>query len=355
LALIEFLFACWILYISLNSYSIILQGLQRAYVIYVFHLVILIAEAFIFLIRPLWKMDVNDVIFDSPVLCTIWGRLWGFMFFVPSFLVTLFSFQKAKLYLQTQSRLKFLPHFVWSGVLPLVALVIFYESGPILITGNQSCATISRPYTKILVFLCFVHFIIMNFTMIYVFCRYANSIHETFRELEHQLKINCRVVPLMAISSAVFLSLPAWGSDIINNWSDWNYFATALFHFVDGIFNNMIMHYTLFGHAAFLQKEQLIQQRINDINFDVSDDVLAESGNATSEYWIDLPGHHPIRVTHDVVKEIELWEYIVTDKKLLRQIRKYKRRNQIASLYQVCCSSSDLLSYIESTERKLHE
>lgn len=358
LASVEILFAFWISYISFNSYAIILQGLRRAYNIYLLHLMILALEAFTFLFRPLWKHSVNEFIFDSPTLCIIWGRLWGFIFFVPKFLATLFSYQKAKIYLQTHSScLKYLPHLVWCGCLPLLALVIFYESGQVMISGNQSCATISRSFTKVLANLCFMHFIVMNFIMIYIFWRYAGLVRERVHELEHQLNINRRVVPLMAISSAIFLSIPIWGIQyVITNWSEWNYFVASMFHFIDNIFNNMIMHYTLFGHADFLRKEQLIQQRINDMTFDVSDDLVVQAGEIVSacgreKFWIDLPGLHPIQVTHEVVAQANIWDFVVTDKKTLKRIRKYKRRSQIPSLCQICLSSSDLLNYIESEER----
>ena len=87
------------------------------------------------------------------------------------------------------------------------------------------------------------------------------------------------------------------------------------------------MHYTLFGHADFLHKEQIIQQRIATLNFDVADDMVVQSGENVNmygreKYWVDLPGLHPIEVTADVVTESDLWEFVITDRKMLRQIRR---------------------------------
>ena len=40
------------------------------------------------------------------------------------------------------------------------------------------------------------------------------------------------------------------------------------------------------------------------------------------EYWIELPGMHPICLPHDVIKDENLWDYIVPDGTILRQIER---------------------------------
>ena len=87
-----------------------------------------------------------------------------------------------------------------------------------------------------------------------MFCCSTPFESESFPSIELQLQINRKILPLMFLTTLLLLS--SMVLHIFFTRSDWLPFLVVAFHFLDGIWNNMVMHYTLYGHVAFLSKKK---------------------------------------------------------------------------------------------------
>ena len=108
------------------------------------------------------------------------------------------------------------------------------------------------------------------------------------------------------------------------------------------------MHYTLFGHIHFLEEEQRIQQRIEMMSFGNNDPNIQIGLGGASElclYWVDLPGIHPIQLTHELVSRHNLWEAIIDDRRMLQEIQRMNRRR--GRLNCICRTDDDLMDHFE--------
>jgi len=144
-------------------------------------------------------------------------------------------------------------------------------------------------------------------------------LNDSFPHLELQIRINRRLVPILFISSVVFYI----GTFIINKWKT---FFSLMAHVLDHTLNNMLMFYTLFGYVSYDEMDAKIRQRIENLDWEINKDNCIELGLENEEYaleiyWLDFPGIHPIRVTHNVVQEHQLWRFVVDEKIVCRQIR----------------------------------
>lgn len=103
------------------------------------------------------------------------------------------------------------------------------------------------------------------------------------------------------------------------------------------------MHYTL-------EEEQRMQQRIEMMTFENDNpNIQLGANSATSTelclYWVDLPGIDPIQLTHELVSRYNLWEAIIDDQNMLREIQIMNRRpGRLNSIYR---TDDDLMDCLE--------
>lgn len=353
-------FFCWLYYCIHHSFEIILQGLRRAYWVWLSHLVLLIVITVCWNVRPSWELHPQDFLYDNEWVCKIWGKVHAILYASSHFLVTIFSAYKAEIYFKIiWNRKWFVQAFkvlIWIGIIPVIALIIVYPVGPQRIDGYNVCMklnTVAQSLWQVIL----IHWFCMNAVMNFIFWFYSNIPANVFPSLEHQTMINRRLIPIMFLSSLIILIAASVAKYFTRN--SWLPFALQTMHLLDIFLNNVVMYYTLFGHVGFLQREADIRRRLEytaDMNSTREEDVTAvcnvEVKNSLEGYvYISLPGMHPIRVSLELVEEHELHEYIITKRKILRQIKKYRKRGIIPSLCRSCNTSEELLEQIEAMEQ----
>merc|ERR1719483_329397 len=121
-----------------------------------------------------------------------------------------------------------------------------------------------------------------------------------------------------------------------------------IFNALDLVFNNMLMFFTIFGHEAYIRKDNEIRQRIETMSFE-NDCAVIEVGIEVADYaialyWVDLPGLEPMQITHEVVAENQLWDFVLSERQLRRQIRRYNNRG--AFLSRICRSTEELADLV---------
>jgi len=166
IAVIIFLHAilfAWCIYISLNSYEVILKGLQKAYFTWLVHLFFLLLEGALLFLRPWYQAEPHAFVFNNKALCSICGKVEVLTLVFPHFLITLFSSFKATLYYFAQPWIyRTFSITVLFGIVPIIALVIVFPTGATKLDGFKSCAksdTLSREFWRVMS----CHFMLMNF------------------------------------------------------------------------------------------------------------------------------------------------------------------------------------------------
>ena len=85
------------------------------------------------------------------------------------------------------------------------------------------------------------------------------------------------------------------------------------------------MFHTIFGHVQYIEEAEDIRFRLEMITVQNEETNNIEIGLDSDEYtlglyWVDLPGFHPVRLTHELVKEMNLWDAVISDQKLLQHL-----------------------------------
>jgi len=81
------------------------------------------------------------------------------------------------------------------------------------------------------------------------------------------------------------------------------------------------MYHTIFGHITYLKREEEIQhglELVRNHSLRDEDNQNIQIGVEMDEftlgvYWVDLPGIHPIQLTHEIVNQFDLWDWVVDD------------------------------------------
>jgi len=344
-----------------NSYKIILQGLRGAYWVWISHLALLISLTICINVRPIWEPHPVNFLYDNNLICTLWGKFHAVIYSISHFLVTIFSAYKAEIYFQLVWKRKWLTHgfkiLILVGVIPVVAVMILWPAGQAHKSGYRVCLKLNGAAT-ILWKIILAHWFCVNLAMNLIFWCYQKLPDDAFPSLEHQLMINRRLIPIMFMSSLLILVAMSVAKNITR--TDWLIFALQSSNLLDIFLNNVVMYYTLFGHVGFIEREIEMQRRLEytaEMNskqdVDVQVMIDRELGDQLQGHvYISLPGMHPIRVSLELIEEYEMHEYIITKKKILRQIKKYQKRGIIPSLCHTCNTSDELLEQIERMERE---
>jgi len=234
--------------------------------------------------------------------------------------------------------------------------MILWPAGQAHKSGYKVCLKLNGAAT-ILWQIILAHWFCVNLAMNLIFWCFQKLPDDAFPSLEHQLMINRRMIPIMFMSSLLILVAMSLAKDVTRK--DWLLFAFQSSNLLDIFLNNVVMYYTLFGHVGFIEREIDVQRRLEytaEMNSKRDEDVKVmidrELGDQLQGHvYISLPGMHPIRVSLELIEEYEMHEYIITNKKILRQIKKYKRRGIIPSLCHTCNTSDELLEQIERMEQ----
>jgi len=78
-----------------------------------------------------------------------------------------------------------------------------------------------------------------------------------------------------------------------------------------------------------------------------------QEGGGGGHVWICLPGSHPLKVKWSVVQENKFERYIIYKAKQLKQIRMYRKKGFVRSLFSCCETTEELmdeLSMMQSPE-----
>jgi len=364
LCLVAFIIYCN--YVFRNSYRIVLDGLWKHYVIWVLQLDYLFLFLLICFIRPMWKREQSDWIWNSQNLCHVIGKVWAFLLLTSNVFVTLFSYFKAVLYFKfvmkdTPCLLQLFRFCTYGYVISVLVSIIFLPTGPYLDNDYQVC--IDTTGTRIRRFYTFNTFmyLLLNGTMCTIFWYYSDMESDLFRDLDYQLKINRNIIPIMFISTLI-LSIPG----LIFSTSGMEResllpLLSVICQFTDNFINNIVMYYSLFcspNDDAQLEElnaryEFMLEQKSKELDEDMIVQVDEIMGDTF--FWVSLPGLHPINVSKHAIDEYNLEEYVVADKKLLRQIERYKKHGVISSLSCVCRSRDDLDFAISAMRKRPFE
>jgi len=348
-------FGTWFVYVCRNSYQIILPGLQLAYIIWVVHFYILTFEVISLFLRPIWRSQPHDFIFEEPIVCKIWGKVLLFLVSLQHFLITAFSGEKVQLYLKfysCSSLSKVFKVVIWLGLIPNLGICIFYPSGPSIKDGEKRCGEIDT-ITQLCLSLSYFHWIVMNCIMVFIFRCSKQFTSESFQNLQHQIRINKKILPLIFLSSTIFFSVFIVHQIFSRN--EWILFTFTMMHFVDSLLNNMLMHYTIFGHVEFFKQEADIRRR-HELMMDGRARDLQDPESASSDvsgscsvigyYWVELPSSYPVAMSYRHVKDMNLWDYVISERRMLHQIEMCETNGAIPSISRTfACGDSDSDSY----------
>jgi len=344
-------FCVWVAYVYRNSYQIILPGLQNAYIIWVIHFYISIFQIFALFLRPVWTPHPRDFIFEEPIVCKIWGRTLLFIIAMQTFFITAFSGEKVQLYLKfysCSSLSKVFKTSVWLGLLPNIGICIFYQSGPSIKNGQKRCGEIDR-MAQLCFSLSYLHWIVMNCIMVCIFRCSKQFTNGSFPSLELQVRINKKLLPLMFVTSVFLFSFFVIHQFFERN--HWIVFSFSLCHAFDAIFNSMLMHYTLFGHVGFLEKKDEIRTRfkmmmdakMRRLDEELADSDISGSCDLIGYYWVEFPASHPVEMSYRTVKDEDLWDYVISDRRMLHQIEMCQSNGAMPSIScTLTCTQSSI-------------
>jgi len=298
-----------------------LKGLQCCYHIWLFHLLLLILEYTYHGMRPIWKSEVAGYIYSNSITCIIHGKVTACFAVLPSFLVTLFSLSKARIYFEVHNRYfwRLFSSSVWAGVLPCIGYILTVQTGQTQRDGHPNCMR-SEDISSALLIIYLCHWLVVNFAMMFLFWWYVDLLHDSFPSLDHQLYINRILLPLVFFTSVgllVILIIVLNVSVSLEVLLFVGYFA----HLVDQSLNNFLMYHTIFGHITYLKREEEIQhglELVRNHSLRDEDNQNIQIGVEMDEftlgvYWVDLPGIHPIQLTHEIVNQFDLWDWVVDD------------------------------------------
>jgi len=335
----------WILHVIRHPFEIIIFGLKRAFLIWKVHLISMTMLLMLFSFRLPF---LQDWVYENSYACWIMPRLWRIFTSLMFYCVTLFSYQKAKVYLEFnfirfQNFFSFFVHFVGAALYIWSVCSITTDASK----KKQFPATCfkERSVNTVISFcLCLIHFFVCNLIVLFIIFRYAEATKDSLPDLEPQFQINKRFMPILILSDII-----AYGATVTlirNKWdSSFTSIAIAwVVMFLNYLLNNMLMHYTIFAHVDFMNEEDTVKALLEGhtrIELDGSEELF---------YWIALPGLQPIKVAQDLVRDNDLWGHVVTDQDMLVQIERFQSMSRFSILCWECRTDEELLRMIEMVE-----
>lgn len=332
------------------SYGITLENLKGLYYTFLIYVSWVVFGFFL-------QSIPQDLLYDNIILCHILGRHSCIQMLGLAYLLSLFNYYKTRLYIhlaEESSALRKREKYLKAAMIMMPFLLLVYlalcDSGRVEdLWGNESCVKESVYSLAPPLMFAFIFFA-SNIYMMTIFFRYERLRHESIPQLEFQMKLNARVVPIMFITtSIVYAAQICYTPGICPYASIW----VGELHYVlllDSFLNTYIMYRSLF--YTMNRNSNFIWPSGDDVGYahseiefvDNSDDFFNFSEDPVEdELWVALPGAHPIKCSFQLIIQESLVDYVVTNEKRLRQIERYERRGFIPSLTWGCCYTSDEL------------
>jgi len=349
----------WFYFVLSNAYWIVLPGLKKVFYVFLAHSLFLSFAAIMAATRPFWQKEMAGYVWNNDAFCDIHGRFWTSCGLVGLFMTTLFSYFKMTLYVTlkenpgpciTAAKYSTIPGLILYALV-FIIFFIFTKSGPQKYEGMKVCATMNKHVVTLNSLSCII-FLALNLQMTLVFFTLRKLRSDDFPAIQHQMNLNLYVMPPIFFTS-VFLTFvnvviaQIWK----NNAMPW----ITHIGLADHIINNIIMYWSIFGYAShdffgdpndstsndFLNIEMVSNDDPEQI-FDFEADSEIEP-----EFWVCLPGAHPLKVTETVLERNNLRRFIVSRASRLRQIKAYKKRGFIPSLSLCCSDTVDLMDNLK--------
>jgi len=357
----------WVVYVASNMFCIVLSGLFPVFCIWIIHLMVTILTLFVCFVRAPWNQDEPDFIFKTPLLCVAMGFYLHNMTAFMGLLTTIFGFTKVKIYLtltdstfcmQISYRLLRVALFFY-GV-AVLARMLSTDAGPLIFEGIHLCSNPhADAFQQCTMLTIMFLFIFLNSSFIRIFFKFRNLQHDSIPELSSQMKTNLYIIPFIFFTTVILALLTLTFTAVTTSEGTDDYSPTYFIYtsIIDNLLNNMAMYWNIFGKFRtgthdFFDNSRLFFNESRDIHsvemsWSNNAVVFSDAQHLPPYVWISLPGAHPLRVKNTVVVENDLEEYIIFEKRRLKQIRRYRRRGFVSSLLCCCDSLEEVMSELD--------
>lgn len=291
-------------------------------------------------------------------MCVLHGTILPLIVPVCNLLTTFFNYHKIIFYknhfdLSENSRKYFkiarTGMLLWLMVILPVNLVVI-EPGPTAHESTFWCSKVSTSLS-ILIKCSMVIYFVLNCIIIYLIFTFRSAT-SNIPHIQNQIRLNNMVVPWIFMTSVLLQVLIQFIRSYVDSGVTGIFWALLLFTF-DQILNNAAMFIAIY--ARFEDENEAshcesVQLDISDLVVDGQEQRRLPAYKRRSNFYLDIPGGHPILVARQVIEENRLWHLAITDPKTLHNIRKYARYGFVPSLRCCCKTLADLEECIE-----LHE
>jgi len=361
----------WLLYVARNAYFIVLPGLRQPFFIWLTHLIYMILVLVFGIIRPSWDAEMSKLAYNSSFLCHFLGRLFSSVTAFSSYFVTTYGFSKVKLYMMlardktlclTSLYTSLSIGVVLNGLVVLICFVTV-NSGPTMENGYRFCTTF-RPVWQIAKYMEVIFYIFLNVFTIGIFYKFRKLRDDSVPGLHSMMIINLYVVPFL-FGTTIFIHL----SNIVffpvaerGGFPDSAVTFYLLSNLFDNLLNSMGMYWNIFGtiNMDFLDEDfddMDISAELRELEAGGGNTLASESNDTriprAGYVWICLPGAHPLKVKSSIVIQNGLESHVIFKEKRLRQIKKYRERGFVRSLFSCCNNTEELMDELD--KMKVHE
>lgn len=309
-------------------------------------------------------------VYHNSLLCHIFGRFTCLHSGSQAILLSLFNVLKARLYAHLsddshplRKRQKYMEFILAIAFLMLILLIGCCNSGPNTLQYDIEIKVCSlQTFTTFFIIVGgAVLFFTLNLYVLYVFCYYGDLDCSSMPQLQYQFWVNKHVVPIMFFSTVFVYSFqlcytpgfcPISGNMVL-------YIHHAML--LDSALNVFVMYVSLYHSSFHFENENMVNEffdeNITELgeastsswgefigqdedNSSMEVELSTDESYLDQQFWISIPGAHPIKATMRVIRENRLEQFIVSKKKRLRAIKKYQERGFIPSLLMCCCATT---------------
>jgi len=345
------------IYVCITSYTITVKGLKNLYRIFMLHLFLILLVSPVGILRPEEKL-FDNISWTNSVLCHSIGRFFCFYISFQPFLITMFSYYRTSIYTELASgsnrlliglrnAMKFA--LVIAFICCLVILGIC-RSGSQLDGGIRKCLKVDHSIICVFV-IGGALFILVNGACMFVFCKFRNLADERpeIKNLDNQIRRNSFLFPLMHLITTLVYIIQYYMQTYESDKLGYYWYHVVWYHMVavDQLSNSVLMYLCIFG-KGFGDFIPNIEYSFDDS--DLQNHIVPALGvELDAEIWLSFPGAHPICVSEELVYEMDCWDNVITSKRRLRQIKRYRMRGRIPELFN-CYDTPE--SFANECERR---
>jgi len=338
----------WLVHVIRNSYSIIVPGLRKLYIIFIFHLIIMYLMLVLYLLRPGWKANMADLYSGNPHLCHLHGRVSALLFLLSILAPTLFNMYKIMFssshlppltsdkLTQDEDATQTKDQKIWSlgiwvihiafGNLCLVcgSALIFMTTTPYIEGDVTACSPEPSEWMTIMI-LSMVLWCIINGYTTYKSFRY-HSLRDKVPGLEREIIVNMYVAPLISFTTMISRLLPPFLDAYAGEYSmTARTFTRTMPALLDNLLNSYVMYWFLFKNTEV----RFMEDHYQDLTKSPSNASKSRSRSPDQEYWISFTGAHPVQMNYDFIVENNLQSLIIAQDLHKRQCILYRRHKRI--------------------------